>query len=78
MRHLRNGGEGFLGPWGGRTKNIDVLMIVMLKLANGFSDYEQVSTGARIVAYCLRRLQAAVEMSQMTPGGQCLYSIPSG
>jgi len=35
------GGKGFLGPWGGRTKNIDVLMIVMLKLANGFSDYEQ-------------------------------------
>ena len=36
------GGKGFLGPWGGRTKNIDVLMIVMLKLANGFTDYEQV------------------------------------
>src|SRR6218665_2709237 len=42
MRHLRNWGERLLGLWGGRTKNIDVLMIVMLKLANGFSDYEQV------------------------------------
>src|SRR6218665_678542 len=30
MRHIRNWGKGFLG----RTKNIDVLMIVMLKLAN--------------------------------------------
>ena len=35
------GGERFFGSLGGRTKNIDVLMIVMLKLANGFSDYEQ-------------------------------------
>src|SRR6218665_391932 len=42
MRHLRNWGERLFGSLGGRTKNIDVLMIVMLKLANGFSDYEQV------------------------------------
>jgi len=34
-------GGRFFGSLGGRTKNIDVLMIVMLKLANGFSDYEQ-------------------------------------
>ena len=50
------GGERFFGSLGGRTKNIDVLMIVMLKLANGFSDYEQVPVGVRIVAYCPRRL----------------------
>src|SRR6218665_63912 len=57
MRHLRNwGGKVFWVLGGGRTKNIDVLMIVMLKLANGFSDYGQVSIGARIVAYCHRRL----------------------
>ena len=56
MRHIRNRGERFFGSWGGRTKNIHVLMIVMLKLANGFSDYEQVPKGARIVAYCPRRL----------------------
>jgi len=56
MRHLRNWGGRFFGSLGGRTKNIDVLMIVMLKLANGFSDYEQVPIGARIVAYCPRRL----------------------
>jgi len=42
MRHLRNWGERLFGSLGGRTKNIDVLMIVMLKLANDFSDYEQV------------------------------------
>ena len=41
MPHTKLGGKVF---WvlGGRTKNIDVLMIVMLKLENGFSDYEQV------------------------------------
>src|SRR6218665_2454093 len=54
--HPKLGGKGFLGPWEGRTKNIDVLMIVVLKLANGFSDYEQVPIGARIVAYCPRQL----------------------
>src|SRR6218665_1917815 len=35
------GGKAFW-VFGGRTKNIDVLMIVMLKLANDFSDYKQV------------------------------------
>src|SRR6218665_1686910 len=34
------GGRLFGSLGRGRTKNIDVLMIVMLKLANGFSDYE--------------------------------------
>src|SRR6218665_539844 len=47
--HPKLGGKAFWVFGGGRTKNIDVLMIVMLKLANGFSDYEQVPIGARIV-----------------------------
>jgi len=45
MRHIQNWGERFFGSLGGSTKNIDVLVIVMLKLANGFSDYEQVPRG---------------------------------
>jgi len=52
MRHLQNWGKGFWGPWGERTKNIDVLMIVIS--LNWQTVFQIISKflGVRIVAYC--------------------------